>query len=87
MRDFKKLHESPTFGISKKRRPIAKLETENGDVVHDITSSASEIDLGFRLRSYQLEGLNWLLFNWWNRRSCILADEMGLGYVFFTSCP
>ncbi|XP_035302697.1 chromodomain-helicase-DNA-binding protein 6 isoform X6 [Cricetulus griseus] len=32
-----------------------------------------------RLREYQLEGMNWLLFNWYNRKNCILADEMGLG--------
>nr|CCA16363.1 ChromodomainhelicaseDNAbinding protein 8 putative [Albugo laibachii Nc14] len=32
-----------------------------------------------KLRSYQLEGLNWLVFCWYNRRNCILADEMGLG--------
>jgi chromodomain-helicase-DNA-binding protein 7 len=31
------------------------------------------------LREYQLEGLNWLLFSWFNSRNCILADEMGLG--------
>uniref|UniRef100_A0A8C7WLQ4 Chromodomain helicase DNA binding protein 7 n=1 Tax=Oncorhynchus mykiss TaxID=8022 RepID=A0A8C7WLQ4_ONCMY len=31
------------------------------------------------LRDYQLEGVNWLLFNWYNTRNCILADEMGLG--------
>ncbi|RLN47960.1 hypothetical protein BBJ28_00001686 [Nothophytophthora sp. Chile5] len=31
------------------------------------------------LRSYQLEGLNWMSFCWYNRRNCILADEMGLG--------
>ncbi|KAI9015336.1 SNF2 family N-terminal domain-containing protein [Phycomyces nitens] len=31
------------------------------------------------LRSYQLEGLNWLRFCYNSHRSCILADEMGLG--------
>lgn len=31
------------------------------------------------LRPYQLEGLNWLSFCWYNRRNSILADEMGLG--------
>uniref|UniRef100_K3X0Z6 Uncharacterized protein n=1 Tax=Globisporangium ultimum (strain ATCC 200006 / CBS 805.95 / DAOM BR144) TaxID=431595 RepID=K3X0Z6_GLOUD len=31
------------------------------------------------LRPYQLEGLNWMVFCWYNRRNCILADEMGLG--------
>ena len=34
---------------------------------------------GNRLRQYQLEGLNWLIFNWCQGRGCILADEMGLG--------
>lgn len=39
---------------------------------------------GLQLRDYQLEGLNWLLWNWWNQRSCILADEMGLGKTIQT---
>ncbi|KAL0970047.1 hypothetical protein UPYG_G00236430 [Umbra pygmaea] len=34
---------------------------------------------GLTLKDYQLEGVNWLLFNWYNRNNCILADEMGLG--------
>lgn len=34
---------------------------------------------GNTLREYQLEGLNWLTFCWYNSRNCILADEMGLG--------
>ena len=32
-----------------------------------------------RIRSYQLEGLNWLTFCYYSQRNCILADEMGLG--------
>ncbi|XP_013778295.1 chromodomain-helicase-DNA-binding protein 7-like isoform X3 [Limulus polyphemus] len=31
------------------------------------------------LREYQLEGLSWLTFCWYNGQNCILADEMGLG--------
>ena len=31
------------------------------------------------LRSYQLEGHNWLMFSWTENRNTILADEMGLG--------
>lgn len=32
------------------------------------------------LRDYQLEGVNWLLWNYAvNHQNCILADEMGLG--------
>jgi chromodomain-helicase-DNA-binding protein 7 len=34
---------------------------------------------GRTLRDYQLEGLNWMIFNWHHHRNCILADEMGLG--------
>ena len=26
-----------------------------------------------------MEGVNWLLFSWYNGRNCLLADEMGLG--------
>lgn len=36
-------------------------------------------DSGLTLRGYQLEGVNWMLWNWFHKRSCILADEMGLG--------
>jgi chromodomain-helicase-DNA-binding protein 7 len=35
-----------------------------------------QYDEGLKLRDYQLEGVNWLLWNWWHKRSCILADEM-----------
>ena len=31
------------------------------------------------LRDYQIQGINWLLFQWTQGRSCLLADEMGLG--------
>lgn len=31
---------------------------------------------GRALLDYQLEGLNWMVYNWYNRKSCILADEM-----------
>lgn len=34
---------------------------------------------GRRLRSYQLESLNWLIKSWKQKRNVILADEMGLG--------
>ncbi|XP_051785343.1 chromodomain-helicase-DNA-binding protein 7 isoform X2 [Erpetoichthys calabaricus] len=43
------------------------------------SESSREYKNGNALREYQLEGLNWLLFNWYNARNCILADEMGLG--------
>ncbi|KAJ3064727.1 hypothetical protein HK102_008120, partial [Quaeritorhiza haematococci] len=34
---------------------------------------------GNTLRPYQLEGLNWLMYCWYNQQHSILADEMGLG--------
>lgn len=34
---------------------------------------------GNKLRSYQIEGVNWLLNRWYYKQSCIMADEMGLG--------
>eukprot|EP00977_Amphora_coffeiformis_P024011 scaffold14974_cov195-Amphora_coffeaeformis.AAC.18 len=71
---FSKLKESPVYGISSRLRPVAALEGQPPPPEDE--ESPFE---GFRLRSYQLEGVNWLLFNWWNKRSCILADEMGLG--------
>lgn len=67
MRDFRKLTESPAFGISKVPRPVADL----GDGFKADDEDEKE-EREFKLRSYQLEGVNWLLFNWWNKRSCIL---------------
>ncbi|KAI9141409.1 P-loop containing nucleoside triphosphate hydrolase protein, partial [Paraphysoderma sedebokerense] len=36
------------------------------------------------LRPHQLDGLNWLYYNWWKNIPCILADEMGLGKTIQT---
>ena len=35
--------------------------------------------VGGELMKYQMEGLNWLYYQWYNQRNGILADEMGLG--------
>ena len=45
--------------------------------VHDIQAAAAE-PAGLQLHNYQLEGLNWLLWNFNAGRGSILADEMGL---------
>jgi SNF2 family DNA or RNA helicase len=34
------------------------------------------------LKEYQESGINWLIKNWFQHRSCVLADEMGLGLSF-----
>lgn len=74
-KDFKKMNESPIFGVSYVERPIAKLDGED-DVDFNIEKDPG---VEYKLRGYQLEGVNWLTWNWHNKRSCILADEMGLG--------
>jgi chromodomain-helicase-DNA-binding protein 7 len=76
-KDFKKMTESPLFGVSSLERPVAKLDDGEDD------EAPGDADTGpaLKLRAYQLEGVNWLLWNWYNKRSCILADEMGLGKV------
>ena len=35
--------------------------------------------LGYQVRSYQIEGVNFLMNSWFKRKNAILADEMGLG--------
>ena len=34
---------------------------------------------GGELMPYQMEGLNWLYYQWYQKKNAILADEMGLG--------
>ncbi|GAA5857411.1 hypothetical protein JCM8547_002265 [Rhodosporidiobolus lusitaniae] len=34
---------------------------------------------GGELMDFQLEGINFLKYQWWQKTGCILADEMGLG--------
>lgn len=73
MQDYKRFTESPHFGLS----AYSNNSTNNTD---DTDANASAL----HLRDYQLEGVNWLLWNWWLRRSCVLADEMGLGKTIQT---
>ena len=71
VKDFRKITESKAYGVSSKPRPVADLG--DGAVIPEEDENENKKG-GFQLRSYQLEGVNWLLFNWWNKRSCILAD-------------
>ncbi|GAA6035092.1 hypothetical protein JCM8097_002180 [Rhodosporidiobolus ruineniae] len=45
---------------------------------------------GGKLMDFQLSGINFLRYQWWQRTGCILADEMGLGktcqIISFLSC-
>lgn len=77
IQDFRKLTESPLFGLcTTKPRPIL---AEDGDSKNDEpVDDKEEKTNALQLRSYQLEGVNWLLWNWFNKRSCILAGNIGL---------
>eukprot|EP01134_Creolimax_fragrantissima_P006977 CFRG6977T1 len=44
-----------------------------------LTESPNTFLPGHTLLDYQLEGLNWMVFQWHQKRNCLLADEMGLG--------
>ncbi|KAF2642782.1 hypothetical protein P280DRAFT_506129 [Massarina eburnea CBS 473.64] len=63
--------QAPLRGRLEKVRssPFAKLEKEKQP---DNLS-------GGELMKYQLEGLNWLYYQWYSQNNGILADEMGLG--------
>ena len=44
-----------------------------------VLSKQPEILTGGELMSYQMDGLNWLYYQWYQKQNAILADEMGLG--------
>ena len=56
-------------GVDAQRRAFAAAGTRA------LTAQPSYIRDG-RLRDYQLEGLNWLIYSWSLDNNCILADEM-----------
>ncbi len=69
--DFKKWREPPDEDLYERKRPRKHLWKK--------MEESPEYKNGNKLRPYQLEGVNWLLFSWHNGRNCLLADEMGLG--------
>lgn len=76
--DASKIHEFQRHRII----PQEKLPNppKRPDYTHFVKyNSGIKYKFGNELRSYQLEGLNWIRFCYYNYRSCILADEMGLG--------
>ncbi|XP_068171397.1 chromodomain-helicase-DNA-binding protein 6 isoform X2 [Antennarius striatus] len=70
IKEFEEIQKLPTYLRHTERPPPEKWQK----LEHSRDYRGSN-----QLREYQLEGMNWLLFNWYNRKNCILADEMGLG--------
>ncbi|KAK2964236.1 putative Chromodomain-helicase-DNA-binding protein [Blattamonas nauphoetae] len=74
------------FHIRQKRPPIPLHKrytypdpNDPNSTIRNRIKESPEYLNGHRLRDYQVDGLNWMLFNWYQGRNGILADEMGLG--------
>ena len=65
-------YKNDSLGLTQYAAPLGR------GVFHDYINSPT-FKNGLALRSYQVEGLNWLLRSWYAERGSILADEMGLG--------
>ncbi|KAL9000589.1 MAG: hypothetical protein Q9169_000882 [Polycauliona sp. 2 TL-2023] len=57
---------------------LAKERTQNFED-KAMLKEQSKLLVGGQLMPYQLEGLNWLYYQWHRQQNAILADEMGLG--------
>ncbi|KAL8862594.1 MAG: hypothetical protein Q9178_001092 [Gyalolechia marmorata] len=57
---------------------LAKERTQNFED-KSMLKEQSKLLVGGQLMPYQLEGLNWLYYQWHRQQNAILADEMGLG--------
>ncbi|KAL9603975.1 MAG: hypothetical protein Q9179_002003 [Wetmoreana sp. 5 TL-2023] len=66
----------PSIGALNNR--LAKQRTRNFEE-EVMLKDQPELLVGGKLMSYQLEGLNWLYYQWHRQQNAILADEMGLG--------
>jgi chromodomain-helicase-DNA-binding protein 7 len=77
IQEYVKIDKSPQYG-----------ESKDDHFTKDADDKIAEEDKypGLFMRDYQVEGVNWLLWNWWHGRSCVLADEMGLGKTIQTIC-
>ncbi|KAH6633608.1 PHD/FYVE-zinc-finger like domain-containing protein [Boeremia exigua] len=64
-----------------KQGPLrARLEKVRNTAFAKLEREAQPENLvGGELMKYQMEGLNWLYYQWYNQKNGILADEMGLG--------
>ena len=80
-RKFELRTAAPLAGSGYQRRP-ARVFTE-------YTEQPSHV-VGGQLEGYQLQGMNWLVYNWTKKISSMLADEMGVGKTIqtlaFLSC-
>ncbi|KAI4228932.1 MAG: hypothetical protein L6R36_001264 [Xanthoria steineri] len=83
--DFRSAYEEWVRGryihlpaITSLNNRLAKERTQNFED-KAMLKEQSKLLVGGQLMPYQLEGLNWLYYQWHRQQNAILADEMGLG--------
>ena len=83
--DFKAAYEDWVMGLYIRPPPRSTLSTHLNKVRAQnfgdelAMKSQPESLTGGELMAYQMEGLNWLYYQWFKKKNAILADEMGLG--------
>ncbi|CCF51221.1 putative CHD1 - transcriptional regulator [Ustilago hordei] len=68
----------PTLTAGENRRKQERRLAKSGNRFRALDDQPDCIE-GGDLIDFQLEGVNWLRYGWYNQKSGILADEMGLG--------
>ena len=72
-----KLHVSiPPQSTLRRHLPNVREQNFEGSLMK---KSQPSLITGGKMMTYQLEGLNWLYYQWFINHNAILADEMGLG--------
>ena len=57
---------------------LAKLRTRDFQAKVKLEAQPESL-IGGEVMTYQLDGINWLYYQWFRKQNAILADEMGLG--------
>jgi chromodomain-helicase-DNA-binding protein 4 len=71
-------HYVHTPNVTTLRRHLQLVRTR--DFATDLLKDAQPSTVtGGQLMEYQIEGMNWMYYQWFKNQNCILADEMGLG--------
>ncbi|KAJ7270788.1 hypothetical protein O6H91_Y396400 [Diphasiastrum complanatum] len=80
-------YDDPDFEAFGRKRDLLEGQRQYNSAVHKIEEKVTEQPAmleGGQLRSYQIEGLQWMLSLYNNNLNGILADEMGLGKTIQT---
>lgn len=85
-KDFHEAYEAYVMGLhtnippqSSLRRHLTVVRADSGNFTAALAKSQPSSITGGDMMAYQVEGLNWLHYQWFQQHNAILADEMGLG--------